>query len=61
MKILVLIPSYNTGRILPQTVTEVLSHWPDVWVVMDGSTDSSADLLKPLQQAHAGLKVISLA
>lgn len=61
MKILVLIPSYNTGRILPQTVTEVLSHWPDVWVVMDGSTDNSADLLKPLQQAHTGLKVISLA
>lgn len=60
MKILVLIPSYNTGRILPQTVADVLAHWPEVWVVMDGSTDGSAALLAPLQEKHASLKVISL-
>ncbi len=60
MKTLVLIPSYNTGRILPQTVTEVLAQWPEVWVVMDGSTDGSAALLEPLREKNPGLKVISL-
>ena len=60
MKPLVLIPSYNTGRILPRTVAEVLAQWPEVWVVMDGSTDGSEALLKPLLAAHAGLRVLSL-
>ncbi len=60
MKSLVLIPSYNTGRILPRTVAEVLAQWPEVWVVMDGSTDGSAALLEPLRQAHPGLRVIFL-
>lgn len=60
MKPLVLIPSYNTGRILPRTVTEVLAQWPEVWVIMDGSTDDSESLLKPLLEAHSGLRVISL-
>jgi glycosyltransferase involved in cell wall biosynthesis len=59
MKTLVLIPSYNTGRILPLTVTEVLAQWPDVWVVMDGSTDQSERLLQPLLATHPGLRVIS--
>ncbi len=60
MKPLVLIPSYNTGRILPRTVAEVLAQWPEVWVVMDGCTDDSGALLKPLLEAHAGLRVISI-
>jgi len=60
MKPLILIPSYNTGRILPSTVADVLVHWADVWVVMDGSTDGSEVLLKPLQESHRGLKVICL-
>jgi glycosyltransferase involved in cell wall biosynthesis len=60
MKILVLIPSYNTGRILPETVREVLTYWPDVWVVMDGSTDGSEALLEPLKEKAAGLKVMIL-
>ncbi|SKA86475.1 Glycosyltransferase involved in cell wall bisynthesis [Prosthecobacter debontii] len=60
MKILVLIPSYNTGRILPQTVRDVLKYWPDVWVVMDGSTDGSEALLEPVKQEYPGLKVIVL-
>lgn len=61
MKFLVLIPSYNTGRILPQTVTEVLRHAGDVWVVMDGSTDGSEKLLEPLAAQHPNLRVIPLA
>ncbi|GEP40763.1 glycosyltransferase family 2 protein [Brevifollis gellanilyticus] len=58
MKVLVLIPSYNTGRILPQTVANVLAQWPEVWVVIDGSTDGSTALLDPLKQNHPGLRVI---
>jgi glycosyltransferase involved in cell wall biosynthesis len=60
LKPLILIPSYNTGRILPQTVAEVLAHWPDVWVVIDGSTDGSADLLMPLVQGHPGIRLIQI-
>jgi glycosyltransferase involved in cell wall biosynthesis len=58
LKVFVLIPSYNTGRILPQTVADVLRQWPEVWVIIDGSTDGSTDLLKPLQDVHPGLRVI---
>lgn len=60
LKLLVLIPSYNTGRILPQTVADVLAHWPEVWVVMDGSTDGSSALLQPLFAGHPGLRVIEI-
>lgn len=49
---LVLIPSYNTGPKLLETVTGALCHWPDVWVVIDGSTDGSGAL-----PATPGLRV----
>ncbi len=45
---LVLIPSYNTGPRLLQTVQEALAHRSPVWVVIDGSTDGSARLLDGL-------------
>ena len=38
---LILIPSYNTGKILPQTVVGVLKFKTPVWVIIDGSTDDS--------------------
>jgi glycosyltransferase involved in cell wall biosynthesis len=38
---LVLIPSYNTGGRLIETVAAALCHWQPVWVVIDGSTDGS--------------------
>ncbi|HRH95645.1 MAG TPA: glycosyltransferase, partial [Prosthecobacter sp.] len=41
MKLLVLIPSYNTGRLLADTVKHALERWNEVLVVMDGSTDGS--------------------
>jgi glycosyltransferase involved in cell wall biosynthesis len=40
---LVLIPSYNSGRLLRETVVAALAAWAPVWVVVDGSTDGSAD------------------
>ena len=45
---LVLIPSYNTGAQLLQTVQQALAVWGPVWVVIDGSTDGSARLLDGL-------------
>ena len=40
---LLLIPSYNTGPRLRQTVAEARAVWRPVWVVVDGSTDGSAE------------------
>jgi len=39
---LVLIPSYNTGSRLADTVAAALAQWSPVWVIVDGSTDDSA-------------------
>jgi glycosyltransferase involved in cell wall biosynthesis len=58
---LVLIPSYNTGRVLLPTVTGALRHWPAIWVVVDGSTDGSAVPLADLCQTQPGLRVIHRA
>jgi glycosyltransferase involved in cell wall biosynthesis len=52
---LVLIPSYNTGEKLAQTVAEALHHWPHVCVVIDGSTDGSD---KSLNHQSPGLQII---
>ena len=62
MKLLVLIPSYNSGaRLLAETVHDALAQWPDVWVVIDGSTDASPASLTPLAAANPGLRVLELA
>ena len=52
MKACVMIPSYNTGPILRKTVTEALSEWQDVFVIIDGSTDGSDDDLESLSNNH---------
>ncbi len=57
----VLIPSYNTGRKLLETVTAALEIWNPVWVVIDGSTDNSAAALATLAETNTALHVISLA
>jgi len=56
---LVLIPSYNTGPRLLQTVTAALAAWSPVWVVIDGSTDGSDAMLSDV--AHPGLRVLTRA
>jgi len=43
----VLIPSYNTGPKLAETLRDALRHWQPVFLVIDGSTDGSADLVEP--------------
>ncbi len=54
---LVLIPSYNPGPRLLPTVRDALAQWAPVWVVVDGSTDGSAEQLQALAGECAGLKV----
>ena len=59
MKLLVLIPSYNTGTdLLGKTVAGALAHWSDVWVVIDGSTDGSEKAVEPLLAVHPGLRLL---
>ena len=57
---LVLIPSYNPGPNVVATVRAALAHWAPVWVVVDGSSDGSAELLQALAATNAELKVIVL-
>jgi glycosyltransferase involved in cell wall biosynthesis/predicted O-methyltransferase YrrM len=58
---LVLIPTYNTGDLVLQTVREALDQWAPVWVVVDGSTDGSAEKLEALAAAEPHLRVLRLA
>lgn len=39
------IPSYNSGARLQDTALAALAEWPEIWVVLDGSTDGSGEAL----------------
>jgi glycosyltransferase involved in cell wall biosynthesis len=56
---LILIPSYNTGPRLLETVQEALAHWQPVWVVIDGSTDGSDAPVSELAQREPHLRILS--
>ena len=57
---LVLIPSYNPGPRVRDTVLAARAQWAPVWVVVDGSTDGSTDLLLAMANDDAQLRVIVL-
>jgi len=57
---LVLIPSYNPGPKVFETVAAARRQWAPVWVVVDGSTDGTAQELQKMAQADAQLKVLVL-
>lgn len=57
---LVVIPSYNTGPKVYQTVRDARAHWSPVWVVVDGSTDGTAEGLRQMAAADRELKLIVL-
>jgi glycosyltransferase involved in cell wall biosynthesis len=58
---LVLIPSYNTGPRVLETVREARRAWAPVWVVVDGSTDGTAAALLDLARDDPeGLRVLVL-
>lgn len=57
---LVLIPSYNPGQKVFDTVRAARRYWNPVWVVVDGSTDGSTDGLLAMAADDPGLRVIVL-
>ena len=57
---LVLIPSYNPGPIVVDTVRAARQYWNPVWVVVDGSTDESPALLQDMAQDDDGLRILTL-
>ena len=57
---LVLIPSYNTGATVFDTVRAARAQWCPVWVVVDGSTDGSTQGLRDMAAADPGLQLIVL-
>jgi len=61
VKQLVLIPSFNTGAKLFETVAEARRLWRPVWVVIDGSTDGTAENMRHLAQTDPELRVFVLA
>ena len=58
---LLLIPSYNTGPKVYETVAAARAQWNPVWVVTDGSTDGTPAGLQAMAAADPGLVVIALA
>lgn len=57
---LVVIPSYNTGDKVLETAREARQVWEPVWIVVDGSTDGSAEALQVLAKDDPGLRVFVL-
>jgi glycosyltransferase involved in cell wall biosynthesis len=55
---LVLIPSYNPGGKVFETVRAAREQWNPVWVVVDGSTDGTAQGLQEMARADPGLQVL---
>lgn len=54
---LVLIPSYNPGPKVYDTVRAARAQWAPVWVVVDGSTDGSAQRLAAMAREDTQLRV----
>ena len=55
---LVVLPSYNTGPQLIETIRAALAVWRPVWVVIDASTDGSAATALKLAETEPHLRVI---
>ena len=57
---LVLIPSYNPGPKVYDTVRAARARWAPVWVVVDGSTDGSTEGLQAMAADDAHLHILVL-
>jgi len=57
---LVLIPTYNAGAKVLETVQIALQYWAPVWVVVDGSTDGTGEQLLAMAQGEPRLQVMVL-
>ena len=56
---LLLIPTYNTGGRVLQTVWDARRIWQPVWVIVDGSTDGTLDALQALARDDRHVRVLS--
>ena len=57
---LLLIPSYNTGPKVYETVRAARAKWNPVWVVTDGSTDGTPTGLRTMAAQDPGLTLIEM-
>jgi glycosyltransferase involved in cell wall biosynthesis len=57
---LVLVPSYNPGPKVDETVRAARAQWTPVWVIVDGSTDGSGERLQAMAAQDNGLRVVVL-
>ena len=55
---IVLIPSYNPGPMVYETVRDARAYWSPVWVVVDGSTDGTLEGLRAMAEKDPELRVI---
>src|SRR5581483_10943854 len=55
---LVLIPSYNPGQKVFETVRAARAQWNPVWVVIDGSTDGTTAGLQEMARQDPGLRIL---
>jgi glycosyltransferase involved in cell wall biosynthesis len=53
----VVIPSYDTGPLVYETVRAARAAWSPVWVVVDGSRDGTAEGLRAMAASDPGLRV----
>ena len=58
---LVLIPSFNPGRKVYETLASARQQWAPVWIVVDGSTDGTGEKLEQMAAGDPQLRVIRLA
>ena len=61
VRLVVLVPAYNPGGILIETVRALLAFHPDVWLLVDGSTDGSDLGIESHLGAHRGFRVLRRA
>ncbi len=57
-RLLVLVPAYNPGVLLIETARALLAFHPDVWVLVDGSTDGSDVGIESELAAHKEFRVL---
>jgi glycosyltransferase involved in cell wall biosynthesis len=57
---LILIPSYDPGTLVYETVRAARQQWTPVWVMVDGSTDGTAAGLLAMAATDPGLRVLVL-
>jgi len=55
---LVLIPSYNTGPRLVETMCAARRYWDPILIVIDGSTDGTADIARRYAERTPGVSVL---